>query len=153
MTLHPHCPHRPKDMFFRSSRGRHENNVETSQINLPGTSLGRQVSTSPGRHFETTQDVRSGLPRDTTSGCPQDGQIQSLGDVLRNLQGDILGTSSGQIFAIWVMACITSLIDLLYLIKISWCHWIVVIRGNFILLICPFCFNIQLNNYLQARKR
>ena len=51
------------------------------------------------------------------------------------------------------MACITSSIDLLYLIKLSWCRWIIFIKENLILLICPFCFNIQLNNCLQLRVR
>ena len=44
------------------------------------------------------------------------------------------------------MACITSSIDLLYLIKTSRCRWIIFIKENLILLICPFCFNIRLNN-------
>ena len=51
------------------------------------------------------------------------------------------------------MACITSSIDLLYLIKTSWCRWIIFIKENLILLICPFCFNIRLNNCLQLRVR
>ena len=51
------------------------------------------------------------------------------------------------------MACITSSIDLLYLIKTSWCRWITFIKENLILLICPFCFNIRLNNCLQLRVR
>ena len=42
------------------------------------------------------------------------------------------------------MACITSSIDLSYLIKTSWCRWITFIKENLILLICPFCFNIRL---------
>ena len=51
------------------------------------------------------------------------------------------------------MACITSSIDLLYLIKTSRCRWIIFIKENLILLICPFCFNIRLNNCLQLRVR
>ena len=51
------------------------------------------------------------------------------------------------------MGCITSSIDLLYLIKTSWCRWIIFIKENSILLICPFCFNIRLNNCLQLRVR
>ena len=54
---------------------------------------------------------------------------------------------------ILMLACITSSIDLLYLIKTSWCRWIIFIKENLILLICPFCFNIQLNNCLQLRER
>ena len=51
------------------------------------------------------------------------------------------------------MACITSSTDLLYLLKTSWCRWIIFIKGNLILLICSFCFNIRLNNCLQLRVR
>ena len=40
-------------VLSRSSRGRPENVLGTSQINLPGTSLKRQIKTSPGRHFRT----------------------------------------------------------------------------------------------------
>ena len=39
------------------------------------------------------------------------------------------------------MACINSSIDLLYLIKTSCCRWIIFIKENLILLICPFYFN------------
>ena len=56
-----------------------------SRINLPGTSLGRQIRTSPGRQI----------------GMFQDGQIRSLGDVLGTLEGDDIGTSLGPIFADW----------------------------------------------------
>lgn len=51
------------------------------------------------------------------------------------------------------MACISSSVHLLYLIKTPWCRWVIFIKGNLILLICPFCFNIQLNNCLQLRDR
>ena len=57
---------------------------------------------------------------------------------------------------IWIekpMACLTSSIDLLYLVKTSWCHWIIFIKENLILFIFPFCFNIWLNNCLQLRER
>ena len=37
-----------------SSTGRPENVLGTSRINLPGTSLERQIRSSPGRHFQTT---------------------------------------------------------------------------------------------------
>ena len=56
-----------------------------SRINLPGTSLGRQIRTSPGSQIGTFQD----------------GQIGSLGDVLGTLEGDDIGTSLGPIFADW----------------------------------------------------
>ena len=51
------------------------------------------------------------------------------------------------------MACITFSMDLLYLIKTSWCRWIICAEENFILLICPFCFKIRLNNCLQLQER
>ena len=40
-------------MFSRSSRGRPENVLGTSWINLPRTFLGSQIRTSTGCHFET----------------------------------------------------------------------------------------------------
>ena len=49
------------------------------------------------------------------------------------------------------MAHITSSIDLLYSLK-PWCCWIIFIKKNLILLVCPFCFNIQINNCLQVRE-
>ena len=42
-----------------------------------------------------------GYPRDVSSGSPRDGQIGSLEDVLGTLEGDVLGTSCGPIFAGW----------------------------------------------------
>ena len=51
------------------------------------------------------------------------------------------------------MVCIFSSIDLLYLIKTSWCHWIIFLKENLILLICPFCLNIRLSNCLQLQER
>ena len=51
------------------------------------------------------------------------------------------------------MASITSSIDLLYLIKTSWCRWIIVIEESLILLVCPFSFNILLYTCLQVRER
>ena len=74
---------------------RPENVLQTSQINLPGMSLERQITTYPGSHFRTSQDVRLGRPWDLRLGFPRDGQIGSLGDVL--------GTSGGPIFAGWAV--------------------------------------------------
>ena len=85
------------------------------------TSWGRPESTSQGRPLNVRlrrpldvisgrpQDVRLGRPLDVISGRPQDvrlgrprdGQIGSLGDVLGMLEGDVLGTSWGPIFAGW----------------------------------------------------
>ena len=41
-------------MLSRSSRGRPENVLGTSRMNLPGTSLERRIKMSPGRHFRTS---------------------------------------------------------------------------------------------------
>ena len=51
------------------------------------------------------------------------------------------------------MACITSSTDLLYLIKTSWCPWIIFIKENLTLHNFPSCFNILLNSCLQVRER
>ena len=42
------------------------------------------------------------------------------------------------------MASITSLIDLLYWMKTSWCRWIIFIKENLILLICHFASTFDL---------
>ena len=47
------------------------------------------------------QDLGSGRPQDVSSGRPRDGQIGSLGDVLGMLEGEVLRTSWGPIFAGW----------------------------------------------------
>ena len=39
------------------------------------------------------QDVRLRLPWDVRSGYPRDDQIGSLGEVLRTLEGEFLGTN------------------------------------------------------------
>ena len=49
--------------------------------------------------------------------------------------------------------CITSSVDLLYLMKTYWCRWIIFIMENLILLVCLFYFNIWLNNCLEVRER
>ena len=71
-------------VLSRSSRGRPENVLGTSRINLPGTSLERQIKTSPGRHFRTTPGrligtslgrsnrIFRGRPRDVGGGRPGD---------------------------------------------------------------------------------
>ena len=74
-----HCP---KDVFSRSPRGRPENVLGTSRINLPGTSLGREIRMSPGCHFGSPQDVRSGRPRNGSRGRPGDVGGGGLRDVL-----------------------------------------------------------------------
>ena len=47
-------------VLSRSSRGRPENVLGTSRINLPGTSLERQIKTSLGRHFRTSSERQIG---------------------------------------------------------------------------------------------
>ena len=47
-------------------------------------------------------DVILGRPEDFRSGRPQYGQIGSLADVLQTLNGDVLGTFWGPVFADWV---------------------------------------------------
>ena len=46
-------------------------------------------------------DVKSRRPRDIRSGRPQDGQIGCLGNVMETLDGEVLGTYWGPIFAGW----------------------------------------------------
>ena len=96
-------PHHHSDVFSRSSRGRPQNVLGTFQINLPGTSLGRQIRTSLDVISRRPQDVRLGRPGGVSSGRPRDGQIGSLGDVLITLDGDVLGMSWGPIFAGWAV--------------------------------------------------
>ena len=67
----------------------------TSRINVPRTSLERQIKTSPGRQIGTS-------PRREIVTFP-DGQIGSLGDDLGTLKGDVLGTFWRPIFAGWVI--------------------------------------------------
>ena len=50
------------------------------------------------------------------------------------------------------MALITSSNNLLYLMKTSWCDWIILIKENFIV-IRSFCFNIQLIDCLQVQEK
>ena len=80
-------------MFSGSSRRRPKNVLRTSQTNLPGSSLIRQISTSPGRHLIRPQDVRLGRPWDVRSRCTWGSQIGSFGNILGTLAGDVLGSS------------------------------------------------------------
>ena len=71
-------------------------------------SWGRPKSTSQGRSL----NVRLGCPPGVISGSlqyirwgrPQNGQIESSGDVLETLEGDVLGTPWGPIFVSWDQA-------------------------------------------------
>ena len=68
--------------------GRPENVLQMSQtINLPGTSLERQIRTCSGCNFRPSP------------GRHRDGPIGSLGDLLGKLEWDVLETSRGSIFA------------------------------------------------------
>ena len=71
-------------IIWRSSRGSPENVLRTCRINLPGTSLERQIRTSPGRHFRASSGRQIGTspgrsnrifrrrPRDVGGGLPWD---------------------------------------------------------------------------------
>ena len=68
---------------------------------------GRSKSTFQGRPFNVRLvrplDVISGCPQDVRLGHARDGQAGSLGDILRKLDGDVLGMPWGPIFADWVI--------------------------------------------------
>ena len=72
---------------------------------LSRSSRGRLESTSQGRplnvRLRRPLDVISGRPQDVRSGRPWDDQIGSLEDFLGMLEGDVLGTSWGPVFASW----------------------------------------------------
>ena len=87
-------------VLSRSSRRRPENVLETSRINLPGTSFRLPLKV----WLKSPLDVISGRPQDVRLGRPWDRQIGSLGDVLGTCEGDVLGTSWGPIFAGWDVA-------------------------------------------------
>ena len=109
-------------VLSRSSRGRPENVLGTSRINLPGTSLERQIKTSPGRHFRTspgrqigTSPGRSnrifrGRPGDVGGGRPRDvlgTNICRLGNITTSMQlslGSPLGLCDYLLFDIWSQA-------------------------------------------------
>ena len=71
-------------VLWRSFTGRSVNVLGTSRINLPGTSLERQIKASSGRHFRTSQGrqiatslgrsnrIFRGRPGDVGRGRPRD---------------------------------------------------------------------------------
>ena len=84
-------------MFWRSFKGRPENVLGTSQINLPGTFLGRQIRTSPGCHFGMSRGFQIGLspgwPYRFFRGCP--------GDLAGRRPRDVLGTNICQLGSLY----------------------------------------------------
>ena len=74
-------------VLSRSSRGRPENVLGTSQINLPGTFLERQIRTSPGRHFRTSPERQLG----TSSECQIGTSPGRLNRIFRGRPGDVGG--------------------------------------------------------------
>ena len=94
----------PKDVFQRSSRGRPENVLGTSE----STSQGRSLDVRLGRPL----DVILGRPQGVRLERPRDGQIGYLGNVLATLEADVLGTSWGPIFAGWVDTFVSDLLIL-----------------------------------------
>ena len=83
-------------VLWRSSRGRPENVLGTSRINLPGTALERHIRTSPGLHFRTSDwDVRGTSDRD----------VRRSNRIFRRRPGNVLGTFWWPIFAYWVESC------------------------------------------------
>ena len=76
-------------VLSRFSRGRPENVLGTSRMNLPGTSLERQIKTSPGRHFRTSPgrqiETSPGRSKRIFRGRPE--------DVGGGRPGDVLGTN------------------------------------------------------------
>ena len=85
-------------VLWRSSKGRPENVLGTSRINLPGTSLERQIRTSTGHHFRTppgryirtsrgrqigmsprrSNRIFRGRPGDIRGGCPRDVLVTNI---------------------------------------------------------------------------
>ena len=69
----------------------------TSQGRSFNVRLGLPLDVISGRPLDVRLgrplDIRLGRPWDVRSGCPRDGQIESLGDVLRTLERDVLGTN------------------------------------------------------------
>ena len=80
---------RPKNVFWRSSRGRPENVLGTSRISLAGTSPGYQIRTSSGHHFRTSL----GRHFETSPGLSNRIFRGSPGGVEGGRSRDVLGTN------------------------------------------------------------
>ena len=76
-------------VLWRSSRGRPDNALGTSQITLWGNSLESQIRTSPRRHFKTSRGRQIG-----TSPVRQIGTTPRRSNrIFRRRPGDVLGPS------------------------------------------------------------
>ena len=89
-------------VLSRSSRERTENVLGKSQINLPGTSLERQIKTSPGCQIVTSPGGQIG----TSLGRSNRIFRGRPGEVRGGRPGDVLRTSWGPIFVGWVASCV-----------------------------------------------
>ena len=83
-------------VLSRSSRGRPENILGMSRINVPGRPLNVRLRRPLDVILGRPQDVRLQCPRDVRSGRPRDGQIGSSGVVLRTLEGTYSGRPGDQ---------------------------------------------------------
>ena len=93
----------PKTCF----QGRLGDSLRTSWAGLESTFQESPLDVRLGRPLNVIsrqpQDLRLGNPCDIRLGRSWDGPIGSLRDVLRTLEGGVLGTSWGTIFAGWVV--------------------------------------------------
>ena len=83
-----------KGTFLRTSWGRPESTSQKRPLNVK---LGHPFYVISRRPL----DVRLGHPKHVRPGRPHDGEMGSSGDILGTLEGDVLGTSCGPIFAGW----------------------------------------------------
>ena len=90
-------------VLSRSSRGRPENVLGTSRINLPGTSLERQIKTSPGRHFRTSPGRQIGTSPGRQIGTSPGRSNRIFRGVLGTLEGDVLGTNICRLRSFWFL--------------------------------------------------
>ena len=88
-------------VLSRYSRGRPENFLGLSRINLPGTCLERRVKTSPGRHFKTSPGRWTGTSPGRQIGMSAVRSNRFFRGPPGDAGGDVLGTSWGPIFANW----------------------------------------------------
>ena len=92
-------------VLSRSSRGRPENFLGVSRIDLPRTSLERRVKTSPGRHFRTSAGRRIGTSPGRQIGTSA-GRSNRIfrgrpGDGGGGRPRDVLGTNICRLWNFW----------------------------------------------------